>query len=218
MITADLRLDNRDDMLARIGADAAGSDVLAGFADLLSAWEKFGDAVWPMLRGPFAAAIWNPQQRVLTLARDPARSQCRDVASKRALLRLRHHAQRAVCAGGGAARIERGEIRRFPRAQSRRSRDHHLQGCVSGSSGACAARRCRGRDHAASLLVAGRYQAGEVSFRSGLRGRVARMSRQWRCGGRCAAPIRSAACSAAASIRPRLRCWRRVRSRKTISG
>jgi asparagine synthase (glutamine-hydrolysing) len=37
---------------------------------LLAAWEKFGDAVWPLLRGPFAAAIWNPRTRTLTLARD----------------------------------------------------------------------------------------------------------------------------------------------------
>ena len=33
MITADLRLDNRDDMLARIGVTSARGDVLAGFAD-----------------------------------------------------------------------------------------------------------------------------------------------------------------------------------------
>ena len=37
---------------------------------VLSAWEKLGDAVWPMLRGPFAVAIWDPQNRMLTLARD----------------------------------------------------------------------------------------------------------------------------------------------------
>jgi asparagine synthase (glutamine-hydrolysing) len=37
---------------------------------LLAAWEKFGDDVWPLLRGPFAAAIWNPRTRGLTLARD----------------------------------------------------------------------------------------------------------------------------------------------------
>jgi asparagine synthase (glutamine-hydrolysing) len=37
---------------------------------LLDAWEKLGDTVWPMLRGPFAVAIWSPQNRVLTLARD----------------------------------------------------------------------------------------------------------------------------------------------------
>ena len=33
MITADLRLDNRDDMLGSDRLDAAGGDILAGFAD-----------------------------------------------------------------------------------------------------------------------------------------------------------------------------------------
>ena len=37
---------------------------------VLMAWEKFGDAVWSKLRGPFAAAIWFPAGRTLTLARD----------------------------------------------------------------------------------------------------------------------------------------------------
>ena len=37
---------------------------------LLTAWEKFGDDIWPMLRGPFAVAIWDPRGRALTLARD----------------------------------------------------------------------------------------------------------------------------------------------------
>jgi asparagine synthase (glutamine-hydrolysing) len=70
VITADLRLDNRDDVLARIGV--APQDALA-WADsrvLLSAWEKLGDDIWPTLRGPFAAAIWDPRRRTLTLARD----------------------------------------------------------------------------------------------------------------------------------------------------
>ena len=37
---------------------------------LLTGWEKLGDDIWPMLRGPFAAAIWDPRSRSLTLARD----------------------------------------------------------------------------------------------------------------------------------------------------
>jgi asparagine synthase (glutamine-hydrolysing) len=70
MITADLRLDNRAEMLARIGRTPQDAMAWPDSRILLSAWEKFGDAVWPMLRGPFAVAIWNPQQRILTLARD----------------------------------------------------------------------------------------------------------------------------------------------------
>jgi len=70
LITADVRLDNRDDVLARIGI--APRDALA-WSDarvLLSGWEKLGDDIWPMLRGPFAVAIWDPRSRALTLARD----------------------------------------------------------------------------------------------------------------------------------------------------
>ncbi len=71
MITADLRLDNRHDMLARLGRTAQEAMSWPDSRIVLSAWEKFGDAVWPMLRGPFAVAIWKPQTRTLTLARDP---------------------------------------------------------------------------------------------------------------------------------------------------
>lgn len=71
MITADLRLDNRAEMLARIGVAPQEAMTWPDSRILLSVWEKLGDAVWPMLRGPFAAAIWDPRRRVLTLARDP---------------------------------------------------------------------------------------------------------------------------------------------------
>ena len=70
MITADLRLDNRKDILRRIGLSNRDAMAWPDSRVLLTAWERLGDAVWPMLRGPFAAAIWNPQQRLLTLARD----------------------------------------------------------------------------------------------------------------------------------------------------
>jgi asparagine synthase (glutamine-hydrolysing) len=71
MIAADLRLDNRDDLLTRLGSvvpteakDWPDSRIL------LTAWERFGENIWPTLRGPFAVAIWEPRQRTLTLARD----------------------------------------------------------------------------------------------------------------------------------------------------
>src|SRR6202035_2067037 len=47
LIAADVRLDNRDEVLERIGI-----------------------ALWPLLHGPFAVAIWDPRRRALTLARD----------------------------------------------------------------------------------------------------------------------------------------------------
>ena len=70
MITADLRLDNRDEILADIGVLPHDAMVWSDARVLLAAWEKFGDEIWAKLRGPFAAAIWEPRRRVLTLARD----------------------------------------------------------------------------------------------------------------------------------------------------
>jgi asparagine synthase (glutamine-hydrolysing) len=70
MITADLRLDNREDILAQIGVAARDAMAWPDAQIVLTAWEKIGDAVWPKLRGPFAAAIWDPRSRVLILARD----------------------------------------------------------------------------------------------------------------------------------------------------
>ncbi len=70
VITADLRLDNRDEIAALIGLSPQDAISVPDSRIVLSAWERFGDALWPMLRGPFAVAIWDPRQRVLTLARD----------------------------------------------------------------------------------------------------------------------------------------------------
>lgn len=70
IITADLRLDNRDEVLARLGVAPQDAMAWPDSRVLLAAWEKFGDDLWATLRGPFAAAIWNARRRTLTLARD----------------------------------------------------------------------------------------------------------------------------------------------------
>jgi asparagine synthase (glutamine-hydrolysing) len=70
LIAADLRLDNRDELIARIDMAKIATQDWPDARVLLAAWEKLGDDVWPLLRGPFAAAIWNPRNRALTLARD----------------------------------------------------------------------------------------------------------------------------------------------------
>ncbi len=70
LIVADLRLDNRDDILASMGVSTFEA---AGWEDarvVLALWEKIGDAAWGRLRGPFAVAIWRPSEQILTLARD----------------------------------------------------------------------------------------------------------------------------------------------------
>lgn len=70
IITADLRLDNRDEVLAQLGIAHQDAMAWPDSRVLLAAWEKFGDDLWPTLRGPFAAAIWNPHKPTLTIARD----------------------------------------------------------------------------------------------------------------------------------------------------
>ena len=70
LITADVRLDNRDEVLARIGIMPGQARAWPDSRVLLAGWEKLGDALWPMLRGPFAVAIWDFRRRTLTLARD----------------------------------------------------------------------------------------------------------------------------------------------------
>jgi asparagine synthase (glutamine-hydrolysing) len=70
IITADLRLDNRDNLLAQIGMSPAEAAEWPDSRLLLSSWQKLGDDIWPTLRGPFAVAIWDPRSRCTTLARD----------------------------------------------------------------------------------------------------------------------------------------------------
>lgn len=70
MITADVRLDNRDDVLARTATAPRDAMEWSDARVLLTAWEKLGDDIWSKLRGPFAVAIWDPCSGTLTLARD----------------------------------------------------------------------------------------------------------------------------------------------------
>jgi asparagine synthase (glutamine-hydrolysing) len=70
VITSDVRLDNRDDVLARVDITPREAAAWADSRVLLTGWERLGDEIWPMLRGPFAVAIWDPRRRALTLARD----------------------------------------------------------------------------------------------------------------------------------------------------
>jgi asparagine synthase (glutamine-hydrolysing) len=70
IITADLRLDNRDEVLARLSIAPQDAMAWPDSRVLLAAWEKFGDDLWATLRGPFAVAIWDARRRRLTLARD----------------------------------------------------------------------------------------------------------------------------------------------------
>jgi asparagine synthase (glutamine-hydrolysing) len=70
IISADLRLDNRDEIVAQLGLGAGETTSWPDARIVLCAWEKLGDELWPTLHGPFAVAIWEPRDCTLTLARD----------------------------------------------------------------------------------------------------------------------------------------------------
>jgi len=67
MLVADIRLDNRDELLRDLGiavAELADSDIL------LQAWTRWKEACLDRLVGDFAFALWDSAEQRLTLARD----------------------------------------------------------------------------------------------------------------------------------------------------
>jgi asparagine synthase (glutamine-hydrolysing) len=68
-ITADARLDNRDDLLAAFGARASVRDSDAAL--ILAAYEKWGDRCVDHLVGDFAFVVWDAAHRRVIAARDP---------------------------------------------------------------------------------------------------------------------------------------------------
>ncbi|RWA83816.1 lasso peptide isopeptide bond-forming cyclase [Mesorhizobium sp.] len=66
-VTADCRLDNRDELLARLGIrDPTAADAML----LMRAYLKWGEACPTYLQGDFAFAIWDAERRALFCARD----------------------------------------------------------------------------------------------------------------------------------------------------
>lgn len=66
LLVADARLDNRDELEERVGGQAGRTD-----ADLLLAlWLREGEDSLALIAGDFALAIFDPQDRSLSLARD----------------------------------------------------------------------------------------------------------------------------------------------------
>lgn len=66
-ITADCRLDNRDELLARLGLrDRSIADAVL----IMRAYLKWGEACPTYLQGDFAFAIWDGERRALFCARD----------------------------------------------------------------------------------------------------------------------------------------------------
>lgn len=66
-MVADVRLDNRDALVATLGLDGA---TMPDSAVLLAAWERWEETVFDHLLGDFAFAVWDARDRRLILARD----------------------------------------------------------------------------------------------------------------------------------------------------
>ena len=70
LLVMDGRLDNRQEVAARLGAAAPGEDA-PDAALALAALERFGDAALELFAGDYALALWRPAERRLLLARSP---------------------------------------------------------------------------------------------------------------------------------------------------
>ena len=72
VVTADVRLDNRDELIAALAPPRRGTDVIGDTELLLRAWERWAEECPRHLLGDFALAIWDARRRVIFCARDPA--------------------------------------------------------------------------------------------------------------------------------------------------
>jgi asparagine synthase (glutamine-hydrolysing) len=71
IITADARIDNRDELFDALGVPLAGRDKTPDSSLILLAFERWGEDCPKKLLGDFAFAIWNQRDRSLFCARDP---------------------------------------------------------------------------------------------------------------------------------------------------
>jgi asparagine synthase (glutamine-hydrolysing) len=70
-ITADARIDNQEELMARLGLTNRLSGAIADSQLILSAYEKWGEACTERLLGDFSFAIWDGRQHQVFCARDP---------------------------------------------------------------------------------------------------------------------------------------------------
>jgi asparagine synthase (glutamine-hydrolysing) len=70
VITADARIDNRQELMTALGLTGAAQDVVTDSQIILAAYEKWGQDCPTHLVGDFAFAIWDPRQQILFCARD----------------------------------------------------------------------------------------------------------------------------------------------------
>ncbi|MBX6771140.1 MAG: lasso peptide isopeptide bond-forming cyclase [Chloroflexi bacterium] len=70
VITADARLDNRDELIDQLGLTDRSAAATADGALILAAYERWADQCPERLRGDFAFAIWDARRQRLFAARD----------------------------------------------------------------------------------------------------------------------------------------------------
>jgi asparagine synthase (glutamine-hydrolysing) len=71
VITADARIDNRDELFDALGTPGPGRDRTPDSSLILAAYERWGADCVKRLLGDFAFAIWDSRERKLFCARDP---------------------------------------------------------------------------------------------------------------------------------------------------
>lgn len=71
VLVCDVRLDNRDDLIATLGIDHGIAATMADSAILLAAWEKWQAECFTHIFGDYALALWHRDARALLLARSP---------------------------------------------------------------------------------------------------------------------------------------------------
>lgn len=71
LLVADLRLDNREELLADLGRPPGSASGLADSEILLRAWQRWEEGVLDRILGDYAFAVWDKHRHRLVLARDP---------------------------------------------------------------------------------------------------------------------------------------------------
>ena len=71
VLTADARVDNRDELISRLGLTDHRSGEIADSQLILAAYEKWGEDCAEKLLGDFAFAIWDARRQEVFCARDP---------------------------------------------------------------------------------------------------------------------------------------------------
>jgi asparagine synthase (glutamine-hydrolysing) len=71
VLVADIRLDNRDELIETLGIPASRARGLCDAAILLAAFERWEERCFDHIIGDYAFAVWDGARRRLLLARDP---------------------------------------------------------------------------------------------------------------------------------------------------